>query len=172
MEISPISLSFDSIAQFSASRSHTASHKPQQNTSESDEQQAEIAKLRARDREVRAHEQAHAAAAGGLAKGGPSFTYQRGPDGKQYATGGEVNIDVSPVEGDPEATIQKARQIRAAALAPADPSSQDRAVAASASALEAQARQEIREKKTEDEDEQQNTENPGLSNRPQIDLFV
>jgi hypothetical protein len=89
----------------------------------------ELAKLKARDREVRAHEAAHTAAAGSLAKGGPSFTFQRGSDGRLYAVGGEVNIDTSEASGDPEATIQKARQIQAAANAPANPSAQDRAVA-------------------------------------------
>lgn len=110
------------------------------NLSEQELQQVE--ELQQRDREVRAHEQAHVAAAGGLALGGPSFTFQYGPDGRAYAVGGEVNIDTSPGRT-PEETIQKARQIRAAALAPAEPSSQDRAVAAQAAQLEAQARQEL-----------------------------
>ena len=113
------------------------------------EGQAEIEKLRKRDQEVRTHEQAHIAAAGGLAKGGATLSFQRGADGKQYAVGGEVNIDTSPVSGNPQATIQKAKQIRAAALAPADPSAQDRAVAASASALETQAQQELQKEKQE-----------------------
>ena len=113
------------------------------------EEQAEIAKLQKRDQEVRTHEQAHIAASGGLAKGKATFSFQRGADGKQYAVGGEVNIDTSPVSGNPEATIQKAKQIRAAALAPSDPSAQDRAVAASASAMEAQARQEIQKEEQE-----------------------
>ena len=170
MEISSATASFDSIAGFVEPRVQAATRKTELNPSGSEEERATIAKLRARDREVRAHEQAHAAAAGGLAKGGPSFTYERGPDGRQYAVGGEVNIDSSPVSGDPEATLRKAAQIRAAALAPADPSPQDRAVAASATALEAQARQELQEKK--EEEEQQRLENPNPSNSPQIDLFV
>ena len=113
------------------------------------EEQVELASLRKRDQEVRTHEQAHLAAAGGLAKGGATFSFQRGPDGKHYAVGGEVNIDTSPVSGNPEATIRKAKQIRAAALAPADPSAQDRAVAASATALEAQAQQELQKEEQE-----------------------
>lgn len=110
----------------------------------------DLAKLKARDREVRAHEAAHAAAAGSLAKGGPSYTYQQGSDGRRYAVGGEVNIDTGGVSGDPEATIQKARQIRTAANAPANPSAQDRAVAAQASRLEAQARQELQQERSEE----------------------
>ena len=74
---------------------------------------------------------------------GVSFTYQRGPDGVQYAVGGEVGIDTSPVAGDPEATLAKAQRIRAAALAPAEPSAQDLRVAAQAAQLAVQARAEI-----------------------------
>lgn len=101
-----------------------------------------IAKLKARDTEVRQHEQAHLAAAGGLAQSGASYTYQRGPDGVNYAVGGEVRIDTSPGRT-PEETIARARTVAAAALAPADPSGADRAVAAQALQLEQQARAEL-----------------------------
>jgi hypothetical protein len=90
-----------------------------------------IDQLKARDTEVRQHEQAHLATAGGLAVSGASYTYQRGPNGVSYAIGGEVNIDTSP-GGTPEETIQRARTIQAAALAPAEPSGADRSVAAQA----------------------------------------
>lgn len=105
--------------------------------------QRQIAQLAARDREVRAHEQAHVAAGGALITSGPTYTYQTGPDRRRYAVGGEVGIDTSPVRGDPEATLDKARRIRAAALAPAEPSSQDRQVAARATQMEQSARLEI-----------------------------
>ena len=72
--------------------------------------------LKQRDREVRAHEQAHAAAGGRYVLGGPSFSYQRGPDGRQYAVGGEVQIDTAPVAGDPQATLQKMQQVQRAAM--------------------------------------------------------
>lgn len=104
-----------------------------------------LADLRARDRQVRAHEAAHLAAAGGLARGGASFTYTRGPDGRNYATGGEVSIDATPADT-PTATLAKAQQIQAAALAPADPSPQDRSVAAAAATMAAQARRELQTK--------------------------
>ena len=39
---------------------------------------------------------------------------QRAPTGSNTPVGGEVGIDTSEVSGDPEATIQKAQQIRAA----------------------------------------------------------
>ncbi|MDT7043926.1 putative metalloprotease CJM1_0395 family protein [Candidatus Nitronereus thalassa] len=133
----------------------------------------ELEKLKARDREVRAHEAAHAAAAGSLAKGGPSYTYQRGSDGQLYAVGGEINIDTSAVSGDPEATIQKARQIRAAANAPANPSAQDRAVAAQATRLEAQARRELQQERTEKVQELPSSGSNTPPSEPKIiDLFA
>ena len=108
----------------------------------SKEEQQQVAKLRARDQEVRTHEQAHVAAAGARFRGGPFYSYQQGPDGKRYAVGGSVKIDTSPGRT-PEETIQRAAQIRAAALAPAEPSGADRAIAANAARMEAQARQEL-----------------------------
>ena len=102
-----------------------------------------VADLEKRDSEARAHENAHRAVGGELIKGGTIFTYTTGPDGKQYATGGEVQIDISPVKGDPEATIEKMNRVRAAALAPADPSPQDRSVASLASAIASSARAEL-----------------------------
>lgn len=104
-------------------------------------QEQDVAKLQALDKAVRAHEQAHMAAGGGLVRGGASFSYERGPDGQSYAVGGEVSIDTSP-GSTPADTIAKAQQIQSAALAPADPSSQDRAVAAAAAQMEARAREE------------------------------
>ena len=111
-----------------------------------------VAELTQTDRQVRAHEQAHLAAAAGLARG-VSFTFVTGPDGKQYAVGGEVSIDTSPIAGNPQATIQKAQQIRAAASAPANPSGQDRAVASQASQMEQAARQELAAEKREEADQ-------------------
>jgi SprA-related family len=109
-----------------------------------------ISELKARDHEVRAHEAAHQAAGGGHV-GGASYSYQQGPDGRQYAIGGEVSVNMSTSGNSPEAIIAKMQQIRAAALAPADPSPQDLAVAAAAIAAAEQARQIIR---TEDRTEQ------------------
>lgn len=104
--------------------------------------QAMLDQLKARDTAVRQHEQAHLAASGGLATSAASYTYQRGPNGVNYAIGGEVHIDTSP-GASPQETISRARIIQAAALAPADPSGQDRAVAAAARQMEAQARTEL-----------------------------
>ncbi|MEI6557185.1 MAG: putative metalloprotease CJM1_0395 family protein [Rhodospirillaceae bacterium] len=95
-------------------------------------------KLKARDADVKAHEQAHRSA-GGQYTGAPTYTYQKGPDGANYAIGGEVSIDTSPVTRDPAATVAKEEQVQRAALAPADPSGQDVKVAAEAAAAIAQA---------------------------------
>ena len=101
-----------------------------------------INELGTRDREVRAHEQAHASV-GGQYAGSPTYSFTRGPDGVSYAVGGEVSIDTSPVPNDPEATLRKAQVIRAAASAPAEPSPQDRRVAAQAASLENEARAQL-----------------------------
>jgi hypothetical protein len=114
----------------------------------SDEALAMIDNLKARDTEVRQHEQAHLAASGGLASSGATYTYERGPDGVNYAIGGEVNIDTSP-GGTPQETIERARTIQAAALAPADPSGQDRAVAAQAQQMGAKARADLAQQQTQ-----------------------
>jgi len=111
------------------------------------EEKRKLEELRARDREVRTHEAAHKAAAGNLARGGAQFEFETGPDGRRYAVGGEVSIDTSKVSGDPQATISRAQTIRRAANAPAQPSGQDRAVAAQATRMEAEARQELTEQK-------------------------
>ncbi len=103
---------------------------------------SQISKLQVTDAKVRAHEAAHLAAGGGVVTGGANFSYTRGPDGKMYAVGGEVPID-SGEASTPEATIQKARQIAAAAMAPADPSPQDFRVATSAIMMEQRARTEL-----------------------------
>jgi len=100
-----------------------------------------IRELQTRDREVRAHEAAHQAAGGALT-GGASYTFQTGPDGKRYAIGGEVSVALSTSD-DPRETIARMAQVRASALAPADPSSQDRAVAAAAAAISARAQVEL-----------------------------
>lgn len=103
-----------------------------------------VRELAARDREVRAHEQAHQSV-GGQYAGAMEFTYKRGPDGQRYAVGGEVPIDVGKVPGDPQATLEKAEQVRRAALAPAEPSTQDRQVAALATQISIEAQNELRQ---------------------------
>ena len=101
-----------------------------------------VDKLRARDVEVRRHEEAHARV-GGQYAGQPSYSYQTGPDGKRYAIGGEVPIDVAPVPDDPKATIEKMIVVKAAALAPAEPSTADWRIATLAEAQRLQAQADL-----------------------------
>jgi hypothetical protein len=135
----------------------------------SKEQQQEVKELAARDREVKAHEAAHKAAGGNLT-GPASFSYTTGPDGKRYATGGEVSINTSEMPGDPQATLLKANRIRAAALAPAEPSGQDRKVAALAAQMAADARAELAKQKREGDDGRDTTDStPQLRSQPLYD---
>lgn len=108
----------------------------------SDEQKSAVEKLKQTDAKVKAHEQAHQAAGGRLAAGA-SYSYEKGPDGGSYAVAGEVSINTSSVPGNPRATLEQALQVQAAALAPADPSAQDRAVAVRAAQTAAAAQAEI-----------------------------
>jgi hypothetical protein len=101
-----------------------------------------IRSLSQRDREVQAHENAHSVV-GGQYAGSANYTYQRGPDGVNYAVGGEVPIDVGIIQGNPAGTLEKMQLVQRAALAPADPSAQDRKVAAIAVQQANQARAEV-----------------------------
>jgi len=130
------------------------------NASLTREERQRVRELKRRDRQVRQHEQAHVSAGGSVVEGGPSFEFTRGPDGKRYAVSGSVQIDSSKVRGDPQATIEKMRQVRRAALAPAQPSGQDRQVARKA----AQAIQEARAKLNANE-----SAGPGSSDSPSDD---
>ncbi|TQR30609.1 hypothetical protein DMB92_07255 [Campylobacter sp. MIT 99-7217] len=131
-----------------------------------------VQELQATDTKVKAHEMAHMAAGGGLA-GSASYTYERGPDNKMYAVAGEVPISMQ--EGrTPEETIANARQIQAAAMAPADPSPQDFKVAASAMRMEIEARAEKVKIEAEErsqeqaEQEEDETKNQDLNNKNQL----
>lgn len=120
----------------------------------SDDEARLLRELEQTDAEVRQHEQAHIAAGGAYVTHGARYEYRQGPDGQRYAVGGEVGIDVSP-DSKPEQTIRKMQTVRAAALAPSQPSSQDRSVAASASQQESQARMEMRAAQSEESRESQ-----------------
>lgn len=124
-----------------------------------------IRELSQRDQEVRAHEQAHNSV-GGQYAGAASYTYQRGPDGVNYAVGGEVSIDIGVVDGNPQATLEKMQTVQRAALAPAEPSSQDRRVAAMAAQQANQARAEIAAQSREAISSESSNETGGIE--PQI----
>ncbi len=139
------------------------------------QQVQQLRELQSIDRNVKAHEAAHQAAGGGLA-GAASFSYTRGPDNQMYAVAGEVPIRMQ--EGrTPEETIANARQVAAAAMAPADPSPQDYKVAANAAKMEFDARaeatklkaQEAKEKKKEEEEKQESSDknNQDSKNNPE-----
>ena len=102
--------------------------------------QEEIARLKSAEEKVKAHEAAHKNT-GGAITGPVSYTYTLGPDGRNYVTGGEVPITIS-TGSTPQETIIRMQQVIQAALAPADPSPQDRAVAAQAANIQLQAREE------------------------------
>ena len=118
----------------------------------STDEQRQVDDLKRRDAEVKAHERAHIAAGGPYVSGGASYEYERGPDNQNYAVGGEVSIDVS-AENTPEATIRKMHVVKRAALAPRDPSGQDRSVAAQAAQAEARARIELQKERSAEADE-------------------
>jgi SprA-related family len=96
--------------------------------------------LREIDAEVRAHEHAHMAALGG---GVVTYDTVVGPDGTSYAVGGGIPVNVSPVPGDPEATVRRARILIQAAYAAGQPSAADMRVAAEAYQMEMQAQHEV-----------------------------
>ncbi len=114
------------------------------NTELSEEEEKIVDDLKQTDQEVRAHEQAHKSAGGAYA-GAIQFETVTGPDGRKYAVGGEVPIDATPIANNPAATIQKMDIVIRAALAPAQPSSQDFSVARAAQQARAQAQKELLE---------------------------
>jgi hypothetical protein len=154
MDISSISSGWGSSAcsacnaeQSSSQKTGSGSSNTAANKELSKEEKQEVKELKKRDTEVKAHEAAHVAAGGQYVKGGASFEYQTGPDGRKYAVGGEVPIDVSAVSGDPSATIRKMQVVKAAALAPAQPSGADVAIAAKASAEAGKAQADLMKEK-------------------------
>lgn len=122
------------------------------------EEREQVRELQARDREVRAHEQAHKTVGGPYASP-PTFETVRGPDGRPYAVSGEVKIDAS-AEDDPEDTIRKMEIVIRAALAPAEPSPQDQQVAQQARQQLIQARAEIRQQENENSPAQNSQRTP------------
>lgn len=113
----------------------------------SEQEKQQVQTLKNRDAEVKAHEQAHLSALGGEG-GAANYSYTTGPDGRRYATGGEVPVSIGESTGGPEQTIAKAQKIARAAMAPAQPSAADQAARAKANQVEAKARQELQEKQT------------------------
>ncbi len=149
---SPVDLNTLLAAQEHGSAEESANAKqdsPQPGPQLTEAEQKHVAELKKNDAEIRRHEQAHAAA-GGQYAGSPQYEYTDGPDGKRYATAGHVSIDVTPIPGDPKATIEKMDVVRRAANAPAEPSAADRSVAAKAAAQKQTAQAELSQQKAEE----------------------
>ena len=130
----------------------TSDIKPKAESDLTQEELQQVQQLKARDTEVRAHEQAHIAAAAGLRTSAASYDYQAGPDGKKYAVGGEVSISFTS-SGNPEDDIQNAETMRNAALAPSEPSGQDRSVAKSAEKIIQDAKTKLAEQQDQQKEQ-------------------
>lgn len=131
-----------------------------------------VEELKQIDTKVRNHELAHITAGGSYITSAANFTYKKGPDGKDYAVGGEVGIDVTPVPGDPEATIRKMRQVRQAALAPGDPSPQDRKVAANAASQSVKALSDLTMLRAKEQSAQRENQAFGITPKEATDAYT
>ena len=88
------------------------------------EEKTAVDRLRQRDAQVRQEEQAYAGSAGAAAA--PIiYTYATGPDGRQYAVGGEVSVRLSNPSGNPVQYAHAAARLSAAANAAVNPSAAD-----------------------------------------------
>jgi len=136
----------------------------------SDAEQKEVEQLRRRDQEVKNHERAHASV-GGPHAGAPQYEYETGPNGSRYAINGQVSIDLSAIANNPQATIDKMKQVYRAALAPLEPSSQDRSIASEAQRSINTARTELA-KEIAEESEQDSNQNKSNFNQTQQDKQI
>ena len=102
----------------------------------------ELSRLQRRDDQMRLHEQVHVAksADGALRR---SFTYVRGADNKTYAVSNSLKADFTPVPNDPEATVDKMKSIKRAALSDEARTPQSSLVAGQAAARERVAAEQI-----------------------------
>jgi hypothetical protein len=130
----------------------------------SSEEQFAVRRLRELDQQSRSHVSAHLGAAGSVGVGSVDFRYQQGPDGQRYAVAGDVTLQASAAST-PEATIAKMKKVQGAAQATADPSSQDRAVAGRAAAVEQAARRELAAQRY---DEAEQPEEPRKAEAPSL----
>ena len=132
-----------------AQSEQVASETASQSSELTEEEEQEVQELKQTDQQVRQHEQAHKTVGGPYA-GEVELETITGPDGREYAVAGEVDIDVSPIPNNPAATIRKAEIVERAALAPAEPSSQDIQVARKAQQMRIEAQQELNEQRRKD----------------------
>jgi len=92
------------------------------------------------DKDVHEHEMQHYLMAQPYARS-PEYFYVVGPDGRRFAVSGLTAFDATPIAGDNDATIRKLDALVRAALAPREPSEEDRRVAATLEQLIALLRQ-------------------------------
>ncbi len=85
-----------------------------------------LEKFKKADAQIRSHEQVHATI--GQTTAPISYNYQKGPDGKMYAVGGNVRFDTS-IPDDPKAAAFKLDQLSRAATGVSDPSEADTMIA-------------------------------------------
>ena len=149
-----------------AASGETESNNPNQLT---EEEEKLVQELRQTDQEVRSHEQTHKTVGGPYA-GAIQYETTTGPDGRENAVGGEVQIDVSPVPNNPEATIRKMDVVVRAALAPTQPSPQDYAVARAAQTARLQAQNELSQQREAERSGENAEQNPALSTEQQEQL--
>ena len=131
----------------------------------SEAEQKQVEQLKKNDVAIHRHEQAHAAA-GSQYAGAPQYSYTSGPDGQRYANAGDVSIDISPVAGDPKATIEKMDVVQRAANAPAEPSGADRSVSAKAAAAKQTAQMELAQLKAEELTQTKEETKAGAASKP------
>lgn len=113
----------------------------------STDQLKSVKKKREFDKALTKHEEDHHQVAADLARSGPLYETEVGEDGLEYRKSGKVMIDTGNEE-DPERTVKKMQQVRAAALAPdgnqlAPLSEQDKKVAAEATEKERKAQAHV-----------------------------
>jgi hypothetical protein len=99
----------------------------------SSEDSPEVAELKHRDSKLRQNAVAH----------GTSLAYQTGPDGHIYIAGRKVSLEALEVPNNPEATIDKALEIRRAVNSQNEPSLHDLHLLITASNMEKRARAEL-----------------------------
>ena len=93
----------------STEKSSDVNDSPALNSPEAIAEQKVINELQLRDQEVRSHELAHASV-GGSSTGAPSYSFETGPDGKKYAVGGEVSVDLSRIMVTPVQPLPKCKK--------------------------------------------------------------
>lgn len=111
------------------------------------DQLKDVKKKREFDKALTKHEEDHHEVAADLARSGPLYETEVGADGETYRKSGKVMIDTGATE-DPEKTVKKMRQVKAAALAPdgnqlAPLSDQDKKVAREATEKEKKAQSQL-----------------------------